>query len=420
MPNQQFFPRKKYHQTQQGDGWIQNPVGSGLLVPTAPPTDAVLRAPLFAPIFKAVALAAAIISQPVPNLLASTLAPVAAVQAPFTSAVLDVPEHRREQLDVFFSPTNIALLTPLAVLPFSETDWPNPTSRPQFVQQQPGEINLSTTLTQPFEPVEFPNPERVRDLDTESQARNLSLLAPVVQGAAPFSQTDWPNPSRKAENLEAHGYTNRQPPEEEVVIPPTDATIRAPFFVQELKPPEELAAILSQPHSNIALLTAEQAAAPFRNVDWPNPTRKPRFAQQTLEGLNLSTTLTQPFKPVDFFLTSEQVREILDLPAPNLLATTLQPVVEAVPFNSTDWPNPTRVREFVGDIQARNYALFASLLPSAAPFSQLDWPNPSRPPFPSMSNLGFIEQTKIAFVPAPGIPASGRIQRRHWFRSWSG
>jgi hypothetical protein len=442
--NQQYFSRKKYDKAEQSEGtWIQNPVGNGLLVPEAPPTDATIRAPLFTRIFKAATLAAAIISQDVPNLLTSTLAPAEAQAAPFyqtdwanpterirqlvidpvpnllTTTLTQVvqaapfgpvdypnPERRREQPESLSSPTNIALLTPLSVLPFTQADWPNPTSRPQFVDDQ--------------------------------QPLNRAILA-VTPAAAPFSQTDWPNPSSKAENLAAHGYANRLPPEEEVVVPPTDATQRAPYYVQELKPLEQIEAILSQPVSNLAInlppvITKPFAqydwptpitrfffpegvaqrnlallATPFTQTDWPNPTA--RLAPQEFQPPNLlETTLAlvveqaAPFYQTDWLIPyrkPDDLPAIFAQPNINIAIFTSQPV--AAPFVPIDFPNPTHVRDSAFDTQPHSNILIGTPSAVAVPFNMLDWPNPINVPF-GVVNGGFINQTNTDFIPPPIPP----------------
>ena len=184
---------------------------------------------------------------------------------------------------------------------------------------------------------------------------NVLITIPVVV-AAPFDQTDWPNPLPKPRTVQ---------PE-----PPPNVLITVPVFVQ---PPFEQTdwpnplpkprTVQPEPPPNIT----RQAQPPFDQTDWPNPVLRVRTVQPEPPP-NLTRQIQSPFDQTDWPNPVLRVRTAPPEPPPNRTGTNLPP------FDQTDWPNPVRRVATVWKDTASAPPMFT---PNPIPFNQDDWPNPT-------------------------------------------
>lgn len=251
--------------------------------------------------------------------------------------------------------------------PFAQLEWPNP-SIARIAQQRTVANALGTTLG--GQQIQLRSPLYVPRFDRPIQQPPIPpntlgnlLLAPIV---APFYQLDWPNPQLKKAALQPG--PSRSLLSEEATLgrqSPAFRPIERKYF---------------PPHDPVNLLGTTLAgvqAAPFYQVDWPNPSlRKWQTSVDVSETGRVITEVAAPFTPIEWTNPATQRRALAVELAPNLFLTTLQGQ-EILPFRQRDWPNPTeRVRQQRVELQPN---LFTTTLvgQETLPFRQRDWPNPT-------------------------------------------
>jgi hypothetical protein len=381
------------------------------------------------------------------------------------------PVGPRRSVDLLTWTDSPAVPPPAAVaLPFSQNDWPNPVLRPV---QRPDYSN-TTDLTllgkdtffgapgQPPAPREWPNPRGPArpsavfdppNLTNTLQAAPATTFAPFrqpfftrivarpgpplsdppnlltttlrVTAAAPFFQTDWPNPSLRI--VQRQDFQNAI----ELALLGQDRVYGAPGQVPRYDWPNPRAAART-----VDLLTwiglpqiaPPVIAAPFGQPDWPNPVL--RIAQRqdwprgvTLELLGQDVLFGAPGQTRTYdWPVPPAPRRAVDLLtwAPPVSLGILVAPPAPLPFNQGDWPVP---RGPLGGIELRTWiqpvalnllgqdrffggpgqpppnldwpvprgafrpdltwlqALAAQLTapPPPEPFALLDWPNPPGP-----------------------------------------
>jgi hypothetical protein len=107
-------------------------------------------------------------------------------------------------------------------------------------------------------------------------------------------------------------------------------------------------------------------AVPFRQSDWPSPIRPPIVRQAELPpDLLLTPGIAPPFVPFEW-LTPKRIAISLPGQEQNLLATTLAPAAETLPFSLTDWPTPWRITSWRYQVDSVNL-LLTTLAPPGIP-----------------------------------------------------
>jgi len=204
------------------------------------------------------------------NLLTTLLA--IAPAAPFAPA--DWPNPRRSQRAPPSDPSGSLVLSPAA--PFAQADWPNPRSRPTVQQPYQAGVLQATLSLVPFAQYDWPG---VRG---PAQAQKQQGLGSPLQGAlgisAPFSLSDWPNPTTLKSYWRGQlDPANQLPLHLEIFPPPfniTDwpnpylATVRRAswqFSLEPLLPTSALAR--GRPPSGIAIARAADGDAIARATD---------------------------------------------------------------------------------------------------------------------------------------------------------
>jgi hypothetical protein len=225
-------------------------------------------------------------------------------------------------------------------VPFSQTDWPNPT-RPvnavlvDFIDQS------IIGFVIPFNQTNWPNPRGPQPLPTTYQYS--TALLPQTN---PFKQSDWTNPQQPRQSSlsfsvnTAHLFTN-----------PTPFFSKSTFDVPR-------GPIATEPGFVDQSIWA--LVIPFAQTDWPNP-------------------VTRPVAPIEFHDTFRR-----------------QAVVQN-PFNQTNWTNPTII-----PITIRSLGwIDGPIITDTSPLSQQDWPNPGRGPQWSVAHHGFTDTYNRTVVAAP-------------------
>lgn len=255
-------------------------------------------------------------------------------------------------------------------------DWPNPRgaaplnvvdSTNGFTAPQRGVAH------KPFLQAQWPNPAGLQVTQPPRVPQNLQLT--TLRVVAPFVQSSWPNPTGLQRVGPAPFPQNLQLTTLGVVVVPANPLGTA----VEVGGPPFLVPIAQTWTQNLqqTTLATVTAAAPFKQIDWPNP----RAAQQPNVGDVKGFTspqrgvATKPIHldewPVPKGAAPINVGDVEGFPTPlrdyaGGLNTANRP--------HPDWPNP----------QSRpplNTGFTDSLLPLplagvAAPFAQKDWPNP--------------------------------------------
>ncbi|HEX8815796.1 MAG TPA: hypothetical protein VF753_09865 [Terriglobales bacterium] len=238
--------------------------------------------------------------------------------------------------------------------PARQSDWPIP-AQPYRIDQTWTLFPIAltaVTAAAPFAQLDWPlptrTPEPVRDWIDKTRIQ-------FQVAAAPFAQFDWPNP--------AQPYRIDQTWTQSFSLPQwvtTGVTLRPPLKgLPEYLPQRSIDQFL---FPNIAL-TAVVTAAPFNQLDWPNP----RTPQQPAPSWTWSYNL-------------------------NLIGK------DSLPFRQSDWPNPVRSIESAREWIDRTKLQFIT----PAPFNQLDWPNPAQPSrldqtWSARYNLNLIGQDQLPF-----------------------
>jgi|GEM_PF-5496239 hypothetical protein len=221
------------------------------------------------------------------------------------------------------------------------------------------------------------------------------LTTTLAAQAAPFKQTNWPNPTKAVENRQ--GWTEPlklplygkdqffgapgQPPANTDWPVPRGAqqpqtsqpqnlqqtTLAKPFVPVAWVNPVPRAAVLSHVGPNLLGTTL---ASPFSQLNWPNPLVRIQPQGQQPSDLLLTTLAVQaaPFRAIEW-PNPQAKRLTIEQPAVNLLVTTL-----AQPFRVTVWPNPQPAKLILPQ-QAGNL-LVTTLAVQQMPFSQHEWPVP--------------------------------------------
>lgn len=260
----------------------------------------------------------------------------------------------------------LGLLAPAASQPFAALDWPNP-SRPRATPQLLDYPNLVLSGIPQLGQLRaaIVQASWQRKYAPPDQPPNLLLSTLSASAALPFSQTDWPNPSR------SRGAVQPEQVSASLVLG------FRPFGPYEWpnSGPRRAAAPEQGPSLLLGLL-APTASLPFAPIDWPNPARGLRgLPIEPAPNLVLAGIPRYPgFGPYDLSNPVRARSPQLEL-APNLLFSTLA-APAALPFPAVEWPNPTRPRASQPE-QAPNI-LLGALAPSTLPFRAFDWPNASR------------------------------------------
>lgn len=212
------------------------------------------------------------------------------------------------------------------------------------------------TTTQLRDPLVAPTQRPNRQAGEASVAVNLLLTTLAVVAAMPFGQDEWPQLRARAR------------------VPVVDV---AP---------------------NLLLSTLSPSSAPFAQDEWPLQ-QAVRRAQQLDIPQNLLPITAAPFRPVELPSPRAAAR-VSQFDAPNLLGTTLAPVVGQAPFSQTDWPIP-RAAKRVSDSWVAQYPLTVTPVPGAAPFAQDEWPGLQARRIPQPDVVPNLLGTVLATVQAP-------------------
>ena len=276
--------------------------------------------------------------------------------------------------------------------PFNQYDWPNPRLRvpptPSWEDvlrplSFPSPFKQSEWVTPP--PKRFPQPDVVQNtsigrlLSTKPFSQSEWVTPPAktflpyqwedslrpLVFPAPFKQTNWPNPTLAkvyAQPDVVQNTTLRQV-----------APVYAPFKQSEWVTPPAKVYPAQQWEDSLRPLVFP---APFKQVDWPNPTLAKVYAQPDVVQ---NTTLRQVAPVYPPFKQSEWVTPPAKVYPAQQWEDVLRPLVFPAPFKQTNWPNPTLAKVYAQPDVVQNTTLRQVPLP---PFRQLDWQNPTlrKPP----------------------------------------
>jgi hypothetical protein len=334
-------------------------VGQSLILATLAITVAVVfRAPLYTAPVKARTVA---LHDTVPNLLTGTLAP--AIVLPFAQTDWPNPPARRA-MAVETTP-NVALYPPIVVLPFAQGDWPNPLGRrPISVDAAPN--TLAAITVAPFNLDDWPNPQRARFQGIEGPP-NVALNAPIP--IPPFNQDEFPTPTRASSpgQLDAPGS---------LLLTTLRPAAPAPFTSLDWPTPQRAKGFASTDVQGANWIPPPSITAPFSQSDWPTPNRlrSAPSADSVAAQLPLGISPRLPVAALDWQNPPSRKPLRFD-DAPNLLTAQLAPAAAILPPGSAcfDLP-PARPRQPRFD-DPPNVALNAPLL-ATAPFAQNDQPLP--------------------------------------------
>ncbi len=365
------------------------------------------------------------------NLLQTTLAPTeAAAESPATQQVVAL--RAATQPPRFDFPNLLLSTLAPSELPFRQSEWPNPQRSGTLLTLHAGAHNLADgeepppPSGPPFVPVAFPNPVLKRTvprgfvdfylLDTvpwpvQSTAaptrrpaptltwtQNLlqSTLTPAT-AAAPFSQTEWQNPTRAAQL--AHTWTSGRPlgiadapPFNQFDWPnPKDRKPAAPIHVVNLLEHTLAPAPATKPFAQadwpmpqgkpyaISLRTAITTRQAFHvderavgQSEWPNPRHARRSVPTAVANL-LTNTLAAAPAPPPVVPPIWTVPSRALAPVPSWVTSSPVVITEIRPFAPREWTNPTRATR-----QALTWtqSLSADVI-AATPIVPVAWPNPA-------------------------------------------
>lgn len=264
-----------------------------------------------------------------------------------------------------------------SVYPFSQIDWPNPRGRQSIVVDYVNPVKIWLAgQDQFFGPAgkgpsyDWPNPQGQR------QRNEYGFVDPykVSLFAAPFAQSDWPNPNRFKVNLQDFSRTVSLEliGQDQFFGPPGLGPIYDWSNPQRPRVRNEYGSV-----DNYKVLLSAAPPSPFYFTDWQNPR-----AARGLIGDQLGYTdptefwmlnSLYPFSQIDWANPPRSRLVSFDQPSYNVNIFS----VTFAPFTKLDWPNPNRARLSITDIVGYNLNLFVTF----NPFYQLDWPNPYRPRF---------------------------------------
>lgn len=197
-----------------------------------------------------------------------------------------------------------------------------------------------------------------RDVQPPPAVPNLLITTLAVAAvAAPFSQTDWPNP--RSERLYEVLQTGR-----------AVTAIQPPFKQTDWPNPQlEHHPQAQQTVKSIALVEAAAAAQLIRQSDWPNPQTQP-IQESVQAGMPLGILEDAGEKP---FLLSEWPQPEPDRTVQlEQISKSIALVEPQDPFFQTEWPNP-EIRAVQQPLEFINVLA----LPGEKPFAQTEWPNPT-------------------------------------------
>src|SRR5690349_3045388 len=364
---------------------IQNALGNGMLTPVDTGAK-IVRGPIFTRIVKVVALAAVISQAPV-NLLASTLGTQTPVQAPFSQSDWPNPVVRKPDTNnrTWLQQLNLNLLGKdkffgEAGQPPANLNQPNP-QRAKRVAQDQSQNLLESTLA-PAAPSAVVWGDYYNTFAQAAKVRNSRVIfgtaAPEAPTVAPFSQTDWPNPTlRKPDvrgavkglNLNLIGQDRffgaaGQPPAN-TDFPNPKAARRTPQYHN-----------LNLLQSTLTPVVA--AGNPFAQDDWPNPTRK---STRPLGVIYHRVAMAAPAPSGPPFAQTEWPNprgKINRVGISSQLPTNIPTMIEDFVAFSSMQDVPARVSRVAVTSQQQGNLTVTTLsgAPAAPPFSQDDWPNP--------------------------------------------
>lgn len=187
--------------------------------------------------------------------------------------------------------------------------------------------------------------------------------------SAPFSQGDWPNPSRRKATGETTIAANLLLSLLAVAV--STAVLRPPT-IQRIEP-RVVHQVAPVPNLLLSTLDVQPAAPkPFAQTEWPLPVGAQPAVELRTWIDSLKINLLVPFAQRDWPL-SRAVTVALPSDPLNLLTTTLAPVIAApVPFAQRDWPLPRTVATVLQGVEQN--LLTGPLVSRDAPFAQRDWP----------------------------------------------
>jgi len=309
------------------------------------------------------------------NLLASTLA---AVAAPARGDFQDVPRNR---IGAHYAAALAAagfnlLVGTLALAPDGAARAAVFTGRPQ------------TVPAAPFAP---PN----------------LLLTTLAAPAAPFAQGEWPNPRTSAHSLAFRTWAHGTP----LVLIGQDrffaADGQAPVYDWPNPRPAARAPEQSPQQNLLSGPLAPAGAAPFAQVEWPNPRGPLHFGG----ALHFSRTDTGTPEAAPF--AAPEWRNPAGRPTPpptwtqNLLQSTLS-VAPPAPFAQVEWPNPRGPQYSAG---LRTWTQWRHEFPAvAAPFAQTQWQlPPAQRRHPTAPRSFRPDLAPDTFFGAPG-----QVPQHHW------
>src|SRR4030095_11303240 len=351
------------------------------------------------------------------NLLESTLAPIG-VQAPFTVPDFNLKYKKPYIITEISSAINAA---PPTKPPIS-LDNPNPARKRILAQTWIQTRQFFYQDIKPFKQDNYPNPPAQRLKIPNTWISNRKIDEPE-QLFMPCSVLDFPNPSAKRKIALTHlGQISLF---QQIFTKPTGSSIIAPHVLRVER--ETLTWIQTRPFYynepltipfknvdfNIARRRKDQVqthlarfnltstpGSPFSQKDWPNPARKARLReswefyyqlddnQPFINQITNNPVIRKAISPFTWIFRSQTGEEtpLINISSPNpvilkrqtnswilnLLQSTLNPGVGAIPFNQNDYPNPLRgKRNFHSGITFNKPTYYTE---EPLQIAQYDWP----------------------------------------------
>jgi len=214
--------------------------------------------------------------------------------------------------------------------------------------------------------LQWDNPQQPKPRAQVIDAPNVTITLPHGTVAAPFDQTDWPNPNLAGKTFNWH-YPQAQNLLSTLLLP----NLGTPETLSDFPNPRGAARYPQWGDAPNVTLGLPPGPVPFVQGDQPNPPVARAGGRLTLDSPGLLNTLLFPSATaVPFGLEDWPITRLARQAAqPDTIANRL--ALTAQPFDLTEWPNPLRaaLRTQV-DSAVNRFPL------TAQPFNQDDWTNP--------------------------------------------
>jgi hypothetical protein len=254
-------------------------------------------------------------------------------------------------------PSPYALITIVAVNPFSQSDWSVPIQPPRvYAAARSAFPPLLHSVYPPINLEIWPPPTQPYRVYAQSYATNFQLLSSIKP---PNREDDWPqiiSPPR----VYAQSYA---PSKALTFVQPV------PFVQSNWPNPIQPYRVYAEARS--AFMELLRSVKPFVQSDWPRP--KLIFGGLTWTQAPSAPQLQQPFNQEDWPVPVQPYRVYAIVRRADIaLLHSIQP-----PNEQSDWPVPIQP----GRVYAKSHAIPATLLtPETPPIRLRDWPAPTSPP----------------------------------------